>query len=843
MGIVVKDWDRIMKVASAAGATSKEAFHDMTLGLGAVSAGFEQARVDGSQLTTVLDQLLTEAPITAFKDEQVKNLMIATGMMTKEGGGIEELRARAKANPAAFMDEFLEKARATQKSMKETAWENLVGSDLDATLDKLALYKVRMEEIRKLAAADKTADPQRTGSLDMLKEMAGSIRALIKWIGEKVEQFALRPVIENFIYKPFLKVREVLEAIGDWFDRKPEGFQRAAVLITMFGSALGMLRITLKPLLVGLGALTTLLGVALKGALTWTVAKITSFFLPLSRLYSWLRSITFLPIAAKLLSWGTAAEHAASLWGRLARGAAYLLEFFGGRGLLGVLEKHIPLVARWSGVLRGAGRTVGWVVGIALELYNVFAKFKSLGGVTDIFDLFSNKLLGLGDKFEKVLEIVRKFFKALGENQLIKIMNPFMAGGFRKAAADIESVRTGQPPKYAKGGWTRFFETPFGTSDNEQEGLAWGGKQFGMAKTALNLMRPSAFVREGGSPAMNEALLQAQQAARGAGTGASSAVDEVVKSKARPTIGKLAEELIPGVKVLNVANDVVSQVAGGGSAAAHQGIMGAGPGAAAAHQEGGMGAVGKLASVGAGAAVAHRGAFGKLAETLSPAYRAYKWLTGRKGSAPEAGGVPGAAAAHQTAKGGGGGGDMESMIQAAAEANGVDPNLLRALVRQESGFNPGAVGPMTRFGQAKGLTQLIPGTAAELGLEPGEEFDPQKNLNAGAKYLSQQLKKFGSPELALAAYNAGPGAVSKYGGVPPFAQTQNYVAKIMAEYSRTRGTEAEIKLDQAEVVGVLSEIKDVLVSMSRGDQTRAGNGGIQPGPSDYAVSTVAAGAF
>jgi len=76
------------------------------------------------------------------------------------------------------------------------------------------------------------------------------------------------------------------------------------------------------------------------------------------------------------------------------------------------LEKHIPLVARWSGVLRGAGRTVGWVFGIALELYNVFAKSSLWAGSRTSSTCFSNKLLGLGDKFEKVLEIVRKFFKA-----------------------------------------------------------------------------------------------------------------------------------------------------------------------------------------------------------------------------------------------------------------------------------------------------------------------------------------------------------------------------------------------------------------------------------------------
>jgi soluble lytic murein transglycosylase-like protein len=121
-------------------------------------------------------------------------------------------------------------------------------------------------------------------------------------------------------------------------------------------------------------------------------------------------------------------------------------------------------------------------------------------------------------------------------------------------------------------------------------------------------------------------------------------------------------------------------------------------------------------------------------------------------------------------------------ITQAATANGLDPALLAGLVKQESGFNPNA----GSSAGARGLTQLMPGTASGLGV--ANILDPVQNLNGGAKYLKQQLDTFGGDVTkALAAYNAGPGAVQRFGGVPPYSETQNYVRIVQANAAAYRG--------------------------------------------------------
>jgi len=118
------------------------------------------------------------------------------------------------------------------------------------------------------------------------------------------------------------------------------------------------------------------------------------------------------------------------------------------------------------------------------------------------------------------------------------------------------------------------------------------------------------------------------------------------------------------------------------------------------------------------------------------------------------------------------------LFTAASAKYGVDAGLLAAVARQESGFNPKAVSPAG----AQGLMQLMPATARGLGV--ANPFDPAQAVDGAARLLKAHLAEFGRVDLALAAYNAGPGAVHKYDGVPPYAETQNYVRSIMAMLGR-----------------------------------------------------------
>lgn len=132
----------------------------------------------------------------------------------------------------------------------------------------------------------------------------------------------------------------------------------------------------------------------------------------------------------------------------------------------------------------------------------------------------------------------------------------------------------------------------------------------------------------------------------------------------------------------------------------------------------------------------------------------------------------------------------QSAIDRAAAEFALSPDLIAAIIRQESGFNQSAISPRG----AIGLMQLMPATARELGVDP---HNPEQNIYGGAAYLRQQLDRFdGQLDLAMAAYNAGAGAVNRYGGVPPYRETRTYIDKNLDSLAKAMPNEAKASVSE-----------------------------------------------
>jgi len=139
---------------------------------------------------------------------------------------------------------------------------------------------------------------------------------------------------------------------------------------------------------------------------------------------------------------------------------------------------------------------------------------------------------------------------------------------------------------------------------------------------------------------------------------------------------------------------------------------------------------------------------------------------------------------------------FEDLVREHSERQSLRPELVRAVIQVESGFNPRATSPKG----AMGLMQLMPQTARSLGVS--NAYDPAENIRGGTVYLRRLLDKYGSEQLALAAYNAGPGAVDKYDGVPPYRETKDYVRKVGSKAALQSRTEKRTVIYRwIEVVG------------------------------------------
>ena len=175
---------------------------------------------------------------------------------------------------------------------------------------------------------------------------------------------------------------------------------------------------------------------------------------------------------------------------------------------------------------------------------------------------------------------------------------------------------------------------------------------------------------------------------------------------------------------------------------------------------------------------------------------------------------------------------MDAIFEEAASLYNVPLNLLKAMGKAESGFDANAVSPAG----AQGVMQLMPATARSLGVE--DPFDARSNIMGGAKYISQQLEKYnGNIDLSLAAYNAGSGNVAKYGGVPPFKETRNYIQRIKGYMNSDLTTGKTVESANAEtgISGANAFLNGLKTIRSENDTSNSGTYSLSQENAQYLV--------
>jgi len=155
------------------------------------------------------------------------------------------------------------------------------------------------------------------------------------------------------------------------------------------------------------------------------------------------------------------------------------------------------------------------------------------------------------------------------------------------------------------------------------------------------------------------------------------------------------------------------------------------------------------------------------------------------------------------------------IVAEAADKHGVDSDFIQSVIRQESGGNPVAV---SRAG-AQGLMQLMPSTAVQLGVK--DSFSPEQNVHGGAQYLRELLERYnGDAVKALAAYNAGPAAVDRYKGVPPYAETRQYVRRVVRDYNKSKeASEKKVRAQKSKAPVPDAKVEQAKIQQDKNGQT------------------------